>query len=521
MAVIYEVKERRVIPNWRDFRRTLQIGELNNSNQIITPLELNIDRSLNDWKETKNIGTAADLVNSAFVSGHSNCAEVDEAITFINEHKDQSSTSLQSLIKLLPSKEDTLNKAPTSVLELDVDTIEEFQAFIDNNVLNRIIGKTKRKARLEPKNAINWIDLARLYSMHGQMNQANQAIQIALQLAPNNRFVLRSATRFYIHTEQFEKALFYLRKSDRTKKDPWLISAHIATSSIMERFSPLIKDGKSLLESRSFSTFETTELASSLGTLEFKDGSFNKAKRYFEHSLITPNDNSLAQIEWISKDDYRFQINPLDFGNVVNPFEALAQDLFAKGDWQGSFNNCIKWFLDMPYSKRPALLGSYIVGSLLKDENAATLLTKHGLKANPFDPSLLNNITYSYATLGNLEESVKYASMLQKIDLNTIPDTTKITIQATLGLVELKNGDIENGIKLYELSISNAKRIRNKYLEAMATLNFTRELVKKQLPSMDEYIEKCRNLNISDKNKDLKLLADEVFKEIEKTQHNK
>ena len=26
MAVIYEIKERRVIPNWRDFKRTLQIG---------------------------------------------------------------------------------------------------------------------------------------------------------------------------------------------------------------------------------------------------------------------------------------------------------------------------------------------------------------------------------------------------------------------------------------------------------------------------------------------------------------
>ena len=67
MAIIYEIKERRVIQNWRDYKRTLQIGELGNSSD--QPLEINIDRVVNDWSTLKNIGTAAELINAAFISG--------------------------------------------------------------------------------------------------------------------------------------------------------------------------------------------------------------------------------------------------------------------------------------------------------------------------------------------------------------------------------------------------------------------------------------------------------------------
>ena len=70
MAIIYEIKERRVIPNWRDYNRTLQIGELGLSHP--NNLKINIERTLSDWAVAKNIGTAAELVNAAFVSDKNN-----------------------------------------------------------------------------------------------------------------------------------------------------------------------------------------------------------------------------------------------------------------------------------------------------------------------------------------------------------------------------------------------------------------------------------------------------------------
>jgi tetratricopeptide (TPR) repeat protein len=519
MAVIYEIKERRVVPNWRDYKRTLQLGELSQSNKSAEPLVLSIDRSVEDWKEIKNIGTAADLVNSAFVSGIQQ-SEVKEAIDFIKSDKGKASSSLLGLIHLIEEASPKLSVLRSnSLLEIDVDTVSEFQAFINNKSFHKVINKTKNRSKYELRNPIVWVDLARLYAMRGHEHKAENAILVALHLAPNNRFVLRSATRFFIHKEKFEKALFYLRKAKNLRFDPWLISAHIATSSIIGRFSPLIKDGKRLIDSNNFSDYELTELSSSLGTLEFKDGSFKKAKDFFDKSMRIPNDNSLAQLEWVSKDEKRFQINPFEFDKVINPFEARALESYERGNWKDAFYNSIKWFLDMPFSKRPALLGSYIAGSLLQDKNAAIILCQVGLQANPHDPTLLNNMVYNLVTSDNNQMLDSYVHQMMEIDIKGLPNESKITFQATLGLVALKRGENELGISLYKAAIQNASNIKSEYLKNLAIANFAKELINLNLPEQTTYVNMIKNMKISENHKDLQLLQNEILEKI-KTQPN-
>lgn len=511
MAVIYEIKERRVIPNWRDFKRTLQIGELGQSNKAVSPIVMNIQRPLKDWCEVKNMGSAADLINAAFVSDIQN-PTVHEAIQYVNANQEKASYSLLGLIKQIESNSDIPTELPsTSLLEVDFDTISEFQAFINNKLFHKIINLTKNKSKTEIRNPIVWVELARLYTMRGHEHKAESAILTALHLAPNNRFVLRSATRFFIHKEKFDKALFYLRKAESLKNDPWLISAHIATSSIMGRFSPLIKDGLRLVSSENYSDYDLTELTSSLGTLEFKDGSFKKAKGFFDKSMKMPNDNSLAQLEWVSKIEQRLQINPFKYDKVINPFEARALESFERGDWKNAFYNSIKWFLDMPYSKRPVLLGSYIAGSLLQDKHAAIILCEVGLQANPHDPTLLNNMVYSLAGSDINDKLDYYVRQMIEIDIHSLPNESKIIYQATLGLVALKRGETEFGVNLYKQAILNATNIRNDYLKNLAIANLTRELININHPEKVKYVDVVRNMKISDQNKDLLLLQKEVL----------
>ncbi len=511
MAVIYEIKKRRVIPNWRDYKRTLQIGELG----LIHPnnLDINIDRIVKDWSYTKNIGTAAELVGAAFISDKSNFSELDDAISLIKKNSRNSSSTLLSLVEEIEGKANDQKSDTTSkiILEKDVDTIDEFQAFINNKSLFKVINRTKKRSKNEVFNPIVWVELARLYTMHGQEEKAERALLTALHLAPDNRFVLRSATRFFIHTDQYDKALFYLRKSRSLKHDPWLISAHIATSSIMDRFSPLIKNGEKIILSNNFSPFELTELCSSLGTLEFNDGSFKKAKQLFNKSMIQPNDNSLAQMEWVSKEDARFTFNPFAYDSVINPFEAYALDHYENGNWRDAFYNCVKWFLDVPFSKRPILLGSYIAGSLLKDKNASILFCEVGLQANPHDPTLLNNIIYDLATSDKLDDANKYINQIKGINIASLPNESKVTIQATLGLVALRNKEFELGKKLYELAIQNSERIKNDYLFNLAVVNYARELCIADQPEKEKYLDIVSKMEIDDKHKDLIELRKETL----------
>lgn len=515
MAVVFNIKDRRVIPNWRDFRRTLQLKELQSQSGKLSPIKLNIDRVICDWNENKNIGTAADLLSSAFVADIKNRRELSDAIKLVEANKEQATKTLLELINLIKTEESNA-LVKKEILELDVDTIEEFRTFINNKALYQIINKTKNRAKDELYNPIVWVDLARLYALHGLNEQAEKSILTALHLAPNNRFVLRSATRFFIHTMHYEKALYYLKRSNILKKDPWLISAHIATSCIMNRFSPLIKDGIKIIESNSFQDYEITELASAIGSFEFREGSFKKAKQFLQVSMRMPNDNSLAQMEWISRKDARLILNPKSFENVINPFEALAYDYYEKGQWRDAFYNCIKWFLDVPFSKRPVILGSFISGSLLNDKTAAIILLEVGLQANPNNPTLLNNIIYDLATSGNIEKCGVYLKRLQEVDLNKLTDENKITIQATLGLVYLKNKEIELGKRLYELAISNAERINNIYLKNLAIVNYTKELILQNDTEKSKYGSIVLNMKIEDTRKDLVFLRNEVVEMIKK-----
>jgi len=514
MAIIYNLEDRRVIPNWRDFKRTVQLNELRGVGSKKPNINFDLSNIKNDWNIENNIGIAADLINASFVSDQIKSKELNEAIQLFKANPNLSSNTINELITLIQGSNSGIDKK--SLLEIDVNTLEQFKAFIDNKTLHKLINKTKTISKKEIRNPIIWVELARLYSMKGQNKKAENAINIALHLAPNNRFVLRCATRFFIHNKIADKALYYLKKSDSIKKDPWLIAAHISTSNVIGRYSPYIKNGISMIDSGNYDPFDLTELASSIGSQEYFEGTFKKAKFFLNKSLISPNDNSLAQLEWLSQDDSRLDINILNYDNVINPFEAHAFDFYNKGEWTKAFENSIKWFLDTPFSKRPILTSSFIAGNMLKDYSSAIFLTKVGLQSRPFDPALLNNILYYSALNDDLSEIDKYVKKIKDINLNNLPNNRKITIKATLGLIALKRNFIEEGLKLYESAIADAKKIGDEYLEKLAILNLTKELVKQNHKYQIKYIDLVKNLKIEKNEVDLIFYKKELFELINK-----
>lgn len=377
MTNIYELENRLLIPNWRDFKRTIKIGELGYFNES-KKIFYDNSKIKTDWINNKTIGFAADLINNSFISNELNSEELKQAIEFVEKNSIEASNSLLSLIKQIKDESIKINDNSTTFLEKKVESIEEFYSLFDNDILNRIINKTKNLTKKHYNNSIYWTELARLYTIKGHLLKAEKCMNIAINLAPNNRFILRSATRFFIHIKQEDKAIHYLKNSESIKNDPWLISAHIASSKLLDRFSPFIKKGISLVNSNNFSNFDLTELSSSLGSLELENGSFKKSKPFLELSMHEPNDNSLAQFEWLRKKEKRLIFNAEKFKLVKNPFEAFAYENFKKGKFNESFNNCIDWFLDMPFSKRPLIFASYIA-TILEQHNYAILICKIGL----------------------------------------------------------------------------------------------------------------------------------------------
>jgi hypothetical protein len=112
--------------------------------------------------------------------------------------------------------------------------------------------KSLRDFQYDP---VHWMELALAYAIIGKEEKADKAVALALGLAPNDRFVLRCASRFLVHHHQPEQAEEILRRADRTPLDPWLLAAHVAISEIIKKPSRFYRKAKETLNSSALPAF--------------------------------------------------------------------------------------------------------------------------------------------------------------------------------------------------------------------------------------------------------------------------
>lgn len=478
MANLFEHKDRRVIPNWRSFGKSTTLGELNsfqvenrNSGQ-----ETSIEDYVIDWKLNRTVIHASDLLSAAISNNKKNNPSVADAANFILENKHKATTSQISLANHILN-----NKLPVELsLRFKEVNIDKLPSLINPEPIRERIRETKNLLRAYPANPIWYVELSRYYSILGQEENSIWAMKTALHFAPNNRFVLRCATRVFAHyhnekNNYLEYIHNFLRKSPMTIIDPWLASAEISIATIQKRTSKLIKNGIALINSKNISPFNFTELASSIGTVELLNGSTKKSREYFNKSLINPNDNSLAQLEWASTKDSQLNIDPNNFSVDMN-FEAMTLDAYHNSDYDAALDNAAKWFFDMPFSLRPILFASNLASTILKDQAKSILFLNAGLTSHPYDPLLINNLAYALALDDKPSEAFKQLNKIRN-DAH-IEQTTQICLDATKGLAYIRAGFLDQGRQLYLSAIKKTKEISNQELNWTAILNYTREEIR-------------------------------------------
>lgn len=501
MANIFEFKKRRVIPNWRSFSTTVSLGELNNSVIIKDMPHLNISEYINDWITHKSIVTAGELISAAIVNNLISEKTVIEASQFIISNKHDATLAQISLAKNILSLN---NKRNEEELATDlIDIIIEKEPFYEK------INQLKKNIIAFPRNAIAYVEIARLYSILGQNDKADSFLKSAYSISPDNRFILRAISRHFAKTD-IGFAHDILRNSYLTSVDPWLTSTEIALATIRNRSSRFVKKGLSLINSNTFHPHFVSELSSSIGTLELINGSFKNGKKLFNTSLISPNDNSLAQAEWASKEfGLSFYTSPIEY-DIKNNYEALAMENFFQENWDISFNNALMWFIDTPYAKRPIQLASHISSSITDNQEDSIKIIKAGLTSHPNDPELLNNIAYSLALINRVEEAERY---LTKISINAnLTEKNKICLTATKGLIQYRKGFKEVGRNLYLKSINEAKNKNFQYLHSLAIVNYVREELLGGTSNKIELLNMIDNLPVKDKYFEINKIKDSIRK---------
>lgn len=451
---IVEDEKRDVIPRWRTFVKSI------NETEAFKPIEgwkekdhVISQELLDEWNQNPTLTLATEIVSSGYVTG-SNQTAIEAAKMVASSHT--VSRLAKELAGFILGQKQTLNPETT---------FEE----------GELIRNSRLRTKLYPRNAIAWVDLALGYVIAGKTNEARKSLRVALNLAPDDRFVLRAVSRFLVHQNEEDVALHILRSRLITKHDPWLMATEIALCEAMEISSPLTKAGRRIILKGEFSPFNMAELSSEIATIEYRHGDIRNASKLFRKSLENPTENAIAQAGWVARRDKSFSFDGSMPNTDLCSAEAMAWGKYLEGDWNKSAECSLQWFQDQPFSVRPALLGSSVYSMALEDYSTAIDMCEKSIRCNPDDEMLLNNFAYILAMNNETERAKRYFDRIPGVIENK-KSSEAVVFLATRGLLRIRSGQIQEGIADYNKSIQMAAKNKDPNRMLVASANLATEL---------------------------------------------
>lgn len=490
-----EERNRRILPRWRDFETTLRLGELSNLKPrapVSTEDSEIVSRRALEWQHNATIWHAADLLNSAFVIGNDDRSR--EVAEFILHNRALAPPPLVSLAEQFAQQ--GRHGHPVQGEEK----------------LSKLVHVVRTRLNNEPRNAIQWAELSRLYILLGEGTRALKAMTVAAALGPNSRFVVRCAARLFLHAHDARKALSVIRNAAGAKKDPWLLAAEIAVASASRSPSLLARIGKVRNEDETLSRFERTELSSALATLELENGKSRIARQLFRGSMVSPNENSAAQVEWANRQIGGLEIGDRALVDIPRSFEVNAQRSLVEGKWAAAIAHGADWLRDQPFSKRPAIFTSY-VSSLVEEYPRSIEILQESLRLNPNDSLLMNNLAFALASDNRADDAIE---VLRTTDYEKETGISGITLAATHGLVSFRKGAPDLGRQLYRLAIERASRLGIQKYCLMADLYLAREEVLARTSVARIAVEQALTKASKSTDKDVTVIAEQVRRLFEK-----
>jgi len=447
MSATFNTTIRQTIPRCLDYATISSLGLLRalRQHEIKIGPESQVSNAAIKWQKDPNIYTAVDLLAEALIIKDFESEDAKRAARYLlNQYKTTSPI---------------INELATHFLQQPLINIAHLLDVSEPQNRYTNIANLKKSVRFYHRNPIAWCDMAINYATLGQMDKSRSAIEVALNLAPNNRFILRSAASCFVHFKEYDRASHLLSHSPLYNVDPWITSAGIAIAESADIPTKSIKKAKVLVEDDNLTQFSRSELSVSIGTKEMKNGAEKLAKTYMHQGIIDPTENALAQAEWMSS-----QLNA-DIGNFSNlgnkvpaSYEAIARHLFYKEDFKNSLTSAKQWCSYEPLSSMPFVFSTYITSLCFDDEPESLRILTSVLPLHKTDSDFMNNYICSLAQTGDIEAAIKN---FMNMDLRNLRDHQILVLTATQGLLCFRTDNAEKGRELYLEAIRGFERIQD------------------------------------------------------------
>mgnify|MGYP000999425218 CR=1 FL=1 len=473
-------KKRQMIPRWHTYQVARWSGLLDHTGETLeTEIKGNIEEAKQNWAEKSHLPQASELVGAATLQNSFAIEEAIAAARFILDSPKASQLAASLAKNYLQLSSGTHEPFPDIILP------ENARPYWD------VLANIKKQLREYPQNYIKWAELSFFYATIGQNEKAKDAMQIAINGNSENRFLLLSASRFFLHIDEGDLSLFYLRKAIRNNPDPWVISAEIAISDSLGEDPKEYRRGLKVLNYENVGDFNKSELAGAIGTLEAKSGEVKSAKKFLKTALIAPTENTLAQAVFLLPHLGNSQDIKSRLTSNKSSFEAEAQLFYADGKYEQALNSIISWLKYQPFSSRPALHGSFIASLALEKHDEAIRIAKLGLLSSPHEFMLQNNMAFSLISLNRTDEA---ESILNKIDSSKLSKSSQAVITATQGALAFRKGNPEAGRKLYSSAVDVFDSLKDDRSKALAFYHWSREEDRLETPFVKDLNDRINNL---------------------------
>lgn len=460
-------RDRNVIPNWWLYSDATKNRELS-SFYLKTKSQLNILHECTIPSSPKN----------------EECIEYLLSVIALNEFDIIDSDILKTLQSSAYPMVKYLAKSD------DAKPGKKYSHHLDKRIIYSNISYLKQFIRKYPNNPIPYVDRAFYYTLVSQIDRAEDSMLVAIHLAPNSRYIIRSAIRLFIHSRNLDKLNYTLHKTDMIGYDPWVTASALSAELASKGKPSYAKTAHSLLERRAHSEHSISELSAAYAKYLFDKKKNKLAKTYLDLALKDPNSNTIAQATWMSNriHNYKYENRSND---IENTSEARMLTHFYKSNWNEAIEYAIKWFSESPYSNRPLMYASSIAMSNLGDYKKAVDILLQGSNSHYANPDYANNLAYAYAHINDTKKAREALSKARHCDYH--PDIHYF-LRATYGMIDYRDNKQEDGFKKYYNVVSSAMKEGKDSIALLASLNFLREEI---LFSTRNHvrIENCEELN--------------------------
>lgn len=459
MSADVEYRNRQLVPRFFPSAASaaLTLGNRTPETMAISDWEAhNCATLVADWHRDKSVLVALDLLSYALLFRNIDDELVGDLTQYLNGKRAELPPPAAELVQLAAARYGHKSASIPKSACLPADYAE-------------LIRAARLKARDYQLNPINWVDMAYYYTVLGFAEKAKRSMTVALAANSENRYILRSAARFYLHAGDPAQALYALRSARSLRSDPWLIASEIAISEVSGKSSEMLKRAMLLATDEQLHPGNRAELLAQLATLEFYHGKASKARTLLRSALVCPNENVLAQTEFLSRefDTNRGEGYIPQLTDVRCTFEAQTWQNYWSGRFGEAIGSAKDWFSFQPFSSRPAIVASYLACVALDDDSESIRILETALVSSPSEFTLLNNLAVSHAKMGHIADAKRVLSLM---DPSQLGEDDKAVHSATIGFVDVLSGNTPQGKSYYDKAIARFNRTRNE--RALARLHF-------------------------------------------------